>query len=111
MRCPQSFLAGLGLLADFMGRLHDHRAERHRLGSVQAEPIHRDAKKTSRTEGLYVRVLLLQMATQAFLAVVHAENDLGIRPPVSSCVRPAWVVLPKRGKQLVTVVVLVGFQP
>ena len=69
-------LAGRGVLAYLVHRLHDNRAERRPRVVVDALPVHRDTEEAGGAVGRDGRRHFLEVTARAFLAVVHAEDDL-----------------------------------
>ena len=108
-------MAGAGSLAASQGLLahqplgrHHHRAEGDRLRVVQPLPVHRQAEEAGGAEGLDVRRDLLEVATRAFLAVIHAHHHLRRRRRNGLA---ATGVGGQGAEQLLPVMPFVGLQP
>ncbi len=74
--------------------------------SSNPAPVHRHPEEAGRAQRLDLGVQFLQMAADAFLPVVDAEDDLSLRPLLASA--PAPVIVGQGIDQRVPVMVLVG---
>jgi hypothetical protein len=100
--------AGRHFFAHGILRAHDDRTQGRRCLVVKALPEHRQAEESGRAEGLDRRIDFFEVASCAFLAVVHAENELRLRLAGSAARGRGWR---QRGQNLLPVMVLVGQQP
>ncbi|MEF8759400.1 MAG: hypothetical protein V5B36_06650 [Candidatus Accumulibacter sp. UW25] len=97
---------------DFTNGIHradDDRAERARGLVIETLPAHRQAEETGRAEGFAGRIHFFEVASGAFLAVIHAEDELRFG---LACERGhATVVGGQRSEDLLPVVAFIGQQP
>jgi len=95
--------------ANFVRRGDHHRAERRDLAVVQSPPVHRHPEEARRAQRLDLGVQFLQMAADAFLPVIDAEDDLSLGPLLAPA--PAPVIVGQGVEQRVPIMVLVGALP
>jgi hypothetical protein len=109
MHALRRLAAGQHCFTHGMLGTHHDRTQGRRCLVVKALPEHRQAEESGRTESLDRRIDFFEVASRAFLAVVHAEHEL--RRPACRQRMGAAVVGLQRGQNLPPVMVLVGQQP